>query len=161
MRAIVQRVLEARVEVDSVVVGAIEGGLLAYVGFAKGDTAEDRAWVVSKIVGLRIFEDAAPPETDAKRKMNRSLVDTGGSILLVSQFTLYGDLRRGLRPSFDEAMPPNDALVAYDALVRETRAMGVPVQTGRFRAEMRVHSVNDGPVTIWIDSAVRKASRAP
>lgn len=161
MRAVVQRVLEAHVEVDGAIVGSIEGGLLAYVGFAKGDTAEDRAWLASKIVGLRVFEEAATPEGDGKRKMSQGLVDTGGSLLIVSQFTLYGDLRRGLRPSFDEAMPPNEALIAYDALVRETRALGVPVQTGRFRADMRVHSVNDGPVTIWIDSAGRKAARAP
>jgi D-aminoacyl-tRNA deacylase len=162
MRAVVQRVQSARVEVGEQVVGTIEGGLLAYVGFARGDTAEDRGWVLSKMVGLRIFEDDGPEDPAAlmpKRKMTRSVLDTGGAVLLVSQFTLYGDLRRGMRPSFDEAMPANEALAAYDAAVRETRAMGVRVETGRFRAEMLVHSVNDGPVTIWIDSAARKASR--
>jgi D-tyrosyl-tRNA(Tyr) deacylase len=161
MRAVVQRVASARVEVDAEVIGAIEGGLLVYVGFAKGDTAEDRAWLASKVTGLRVFEeeDAEAPEEPAKKKMSRSLLDTGGSILLVSQFTLYGDLRRGLRPSFDEAMPPNEALIAYDALIREMRALAVLVQTGRFRAQMRVYSVNDGPVTIWLDSATRGALR--
>jgi D-tyrosyl-tRNA(Tyr) deacylase len=158
---VVQRVLRARVEVESATVGSIAGGLLAYVGFGRDDTAEDRAWVATKIVGLRVFEDApAAGEDPGKKKMARSVVDVGGAVLLVSQFTLYGDLRRGLRPSFDEAMPPNEALLAYDALVREVRALGVPVETGRFRAEMRVESVNDGPVTIWLDSKTRKAPRS-
>ena len=148
MRAVVQRVRSARVEVAGEVVGAIERGLLVYLGFGKGDTAEDRAWVLSKIVGLRVFEDAAG-------KMNLGVQEVGGALLLVSQFTLYGDVRRGRRPSFDDAMPPEEAERAYDAAVAETRAMGVPVQTGKFRADMKVTSLNDGPVTIWIDSAVR------
>jgi D-tyrosyl-tRNA(Tyr) deacylase len=154
VRAVVQRVLSARVEIDGEIVGAIEQGLLAYVGFGKGDTAEDRAWMLAKIVGLRVFEDELPP-----KKMARSLADVGGALLLVSQFTLYGDLRRGRRPSFDDAMPPEDAERAYDAAVVEARAMGVPVETGRFRADMKVHAVNDGPVTLWIDSVVRGAGR--
>jgi D-aminoacyl-tRNA deacylase len=151
---VVQRVLSARVEIDGAVVGAIEQGLLAYVGFGKGDTPDDRAWMLAKIVGLRVFEDDLPP-----KKMARSLADVGGALLLVSQFTLYGDLRRGRRPSFDDAMPPDDAERAYDAAVVEARAMGVRVETGRFRADMKVHAVNDGPVTLWIDSGVRGAGR--
>jgi D-tyrosyl-tRNA(Tyr) deacylase len=152
MRAVVQRVASARVEVDGQVVGAIDRGLLAYVGFGRSDTDEDRAWVLSKIVGLRVFEDAAG-------KMSLAVTDVGGALLLVSQFTLYGDVRRGRRPSFDDAMPPEDAERAYDAAVREARALGLRVETGRFRADMKVHSLNDGPVTIWIDSAVRYSPR--
>jgi D-tyrosyl-tRNA(Tyr) deacylase len=154
VRAVVQRVQSARVEVDGESVGAIEQGLLAYLGFGRGDTAEDRAWMLAKIVGLRVFEEDQPP-----KKMTRSLADVGGALLLVSQFTLYGDLRRGRRPSFDDAMPPDDARRAYDAAVLEARAMGVRVETGRFRADMKVHAVNDGPVTLWIDSAARSAAR--
>jgi D-aminoacyl-tRNA deacylase len=150
----VQRVLSARVEVDGETIGAIDHGLLAYLGFGKGDTAEDRAWMLAKIVGLRIFE-----ERDAPGKMTLGLADVGGGLLLVSQFTLYGDLRRGRRPSFDEAMPPGDALPSYEAAVVEARALGVRVETGRFRADMKVHSVNDGPVTLWIDSVVRSVGR--
>lgn len=153
MRAVVQRVLSARVEVGGEVVGAIGRGLLAYLGFGVTDTADDGAWVLSKIVGLRVFEDDAG-------KMNRSLVDVGGALLLVSQFTLYADVRRGRRPSFDEAMPPERAEIAYRAVVAQARAMGVPVETGRFRADMKVHSVNDGPVTLWIDSALRGVPRS-
>ncbi|MGH7293779.1 MAG: D-aminoacyl-tRNA deacylase [Polyangiaceae bacterium] len=153
MRAVVQRVAHASVEVDGERVGAIERGLLAYVGFGRGDTAEDRAWVLGKLAGLRIFEDEAG-------KMSRSVTEVGGKILLVSQFTLYGDLRRGRRPSFDDAMPPEEAERAYEAAVREVRAMGIGVETGRFRATMRVSSLNDGPVTIWLDSAARGAPRS-
>lgn len=149
-----QRVLSARVEIEGAIVGAIDQGLLAYVGFGKGDTPDDRAWMLAKIVGLRVFEDDLSP-----KKMARSLADVGGALLLVSQFTLYGDLRRGRRPSFDDAMPPDDAERAYDAAVVEARAMGVRVETGRFRADMKVHAVNDGPVTLWIDSVVRGAGR--
>jgi D-aminoacyl-tRNA deacylase len=152
MRTVVQRVAHARVEVGGETVGAIERGLLVYLGFGRGDTDEDRAWVLGKVVGLRIFEDE-------QGKMSRSVVDVGGALLLVSQFTLYGDLRRGRRPSFDDAMQPEEAERAYDAAVAEARAMGVPVQTGRFRADMQVTSLNDGPVTIWIDSAARTAPR--
>jgi D-tyrosyl-tRNA(Tyr) deacylase len=148
---VVQRVLAARVEVGDETVGRIGPGLLAYVGFGRGDTPEDRAWVLSKMVGLRVFE--------ANEKMSLSLTEVGGALLLVSQFTLYADLRRGRRPSFDDAMPPDEAAVAYDLAVNEARAMGLTVETGRFRASMRVHSVNDGPVTIWLDSADRTRRR--
>jgi D-tyrosyl-tRNA(Tyr) deacylase len=153
MRAVVERVLDARVEVGGQVVGAIGLGLLAYVGFGRGDTEADRAWVLSKLATMRIFEDEG-------KKMNRSLVDVGGALLLVSQFTLYGDVRRGRRPSFDEAMPPEEAERAYGAVVEHARTLGVRVETGRFRADMQVHSVNDGPVTLWLDSADRTAPRS-
>jgi len=148
MRAVVQRVSSARVEVDGEAMGAIERGLLVYAGFGRGDTDDDRAWVLSKIVTLRIFPDDAG-------KMSRSVGDVGGGLLVVSQFTLYADLRRGRRPSFDDAMPPAQAETAYDALVREARATGLRVETGRFAADMKVSSLNDGPVTIWVDSAIR------
>jgi D-tyrosyl-tRNA(Tyr) deacylase len=148
VRAVVQRVLEARVDVGGEVVGAIGKGLLVYLGFGAGDTPEDCAWVLSKIASLRVFEDDAG-------KMNRSVVDVGGALLLVSQFTLYGDVRRGRRPSFDAAMPPGEAERAYAAAIDQARGMGLRVETGRFRADMKVSSVNDGPVTLWIDSAAR------
>jgi D-aminoacyl-tRNA deacylase len=155
VRAVVQRVLDARVEVAGEVVGAIDRGLLAFVGFGRGDSAEDRAWVVSKIVGLRVFED------DAERgKMTLSVAEAGGALLLVSQFTLYGDVRRGRRPSFDDAMPPDEAKEAYDAVVAEARMTGLRVETGRFRADMTVRATNDGPVTLWIDSATRAKPRS-
>jgi D-tyrosyl-tRNA(Tyr) deacylase len=146
MRAVVQRVSSAKVEVDGEVVGAIERGLLVYLGAGKGDTSEDRAYVLAKVLGLRVFENEAG-------KMDHSVVDVGGALLVVSQFTLYGDLRRGRRPSFDGAMPPEEAERAYEAFVHEARAQGVAVATGRFRADMKVSSTNDGPVTIWIDSS--------
>ena len=153
MRAVVQRVTHASVDVGGERVGAIERGLLVYLGFGRGDTDEDRAWLLGKVTGLRVFEDE-------QGKMSRSVGEVGGSLLVVSQFTLYGDLRRGRRPSFDDAMPPEEAERAYDAAVSELRASGIPVQTGRFRADMKVTSLNDGPVTIWIDSAARGAPRS-
>ncbi|AKV03914.1 D-tyrosyl-tRNA(Tyr) deacylase [Labilithrix luteola] len=146
MRAVVQRVSWAKVEVDGEVTGAIERGLLVYLGAGKGDGAEERAYVLSKILGLRIFEND-------EGKMDKSVVDVGGSLLVVSQFTLYGDVRKGRRPSFDGAMPPEEAERAYDAFVAEARASGIRTETGRFRADMKVSSLNDGPVTIWIDTA--------
>ena len=148
MRAVVQRVAFAKVEVDGEVTGSIERGLLVYLGAGKGDGDAERAYVLQKVLGLRIFENDAG-------KMDRSVVDVSGGLLVVSQFTLYADLRRGRRPGFDDAMPPEEAERAYDAFVREARAH-VPtlkVETGRFRAHMRVTSMNDGPVTLWIDSA--------
>jgi D-tyrosyl-tRNA(Tyr) deacylase len=148
MRAVVQRVSNARVEVDGQTTGAIERGLLVYAGFGRGDTDDDRSWVLSKIVAMRIFPDDAG-------KMSRSVAEVGGGLLLVSQFTLYGDLKRGRRPSFDHAMAPAEAEVAYDALIREARATGLRVETGRFAADMKVTSLNDGPVTLWVDSSVR------
>jgi D-tyrosyl-tRNA(Tyr) deacylase len=146
MRAVVQRVAWAKVEVDGAMVGAIERGLLVYLGAGKGDGDAERAYVLSKVLGLRIFENDAG-------KMDHSVVDIGGALLVVSQFTLYGDVRRGRRPSFDGAMAPEEAESAYEAFVSDARAQGIPVATGKFRADMKVTSLNDGPVTIWIDSA--------
>jgi D-tyrosyl-tRNA(Tyr) deacylase len=148
MRAVVQRVAWAKVEVEGEVVGQIDRGLLVYLGAGKGDGEAERAYVLSKVLGLRIFENDAG-------KMDHSLVDIGGSLLVVSQFTLYADLKRGRRPSFDAAMPPEEAERAYDAFVHEARAQKIMVATGKFRADMKVSSLNDGPVTIWIDSALR------
>jgi D-tyrosyl-tRNA(Tyr) deacylase len=147
MRALVQRVAWAKVEVDGEIVGAIDKGLLVFLGAGKGDGDAERAWVLAKVLGLRIFQDDAG-------KMNLGVQDVGGALLVVSQFTLYGDVRRGRRPSFDDAMPPEEAERAYDAFVREARAQ-IRVETGRFRADMKVSSLNDGPVTLWIDTAVR------
>ena len=146
MRALVQRVAWAKVEVDGEVIGQIDRGLLVYLGAGKGDGDAERTYVLSKVLGLRIFENEAG-------KMDRSIVDVGGSLLVVSQFTLYADLRRGRRPSFDAAMPPEEAERAYEAFVHEARAQNIMVATGKFRADMKVSSMNLGPVTIWIDSA--------
>lgn len=145
MRALVQRVAWAKVEVNGETTGAIERGLLVYLGAGKGDGPAERAYVLQKVIGLRIFEDDAG-------KMNLSVEDVGGALLVVSQFTLYADVRRGRRPSFDDAMPPAEAERTYDTFVAEARAR-IRVETGRFRADMKVSSLNDGPVTIWIDSA--------
>ncbi len=145
MRAVVQRVTSARVAVDSRVVAAIEHGLLVLVGIARDDDAIDTAYLANKIVGLRVFEDA-------DHRFNRSVRDVEGAVLLVSQFTLYGDCRRGRRPSFDQAAPPVEARAVYAALTDAVRAHGVSVQTGEFQAHMAVESVNDGPVTILLDS---------
>jgi D-aminoacyl-tRNA deacylase len=148
MRAVVQRVAFAKVEVAGEVVGEIGRGLLVYLGVGRGDGDTERAYVLSKILGLRIFENDAG-------KMDQSVVDVGGALLVVSQFTLYGDVKRGRRPSFDGAMPPEGAEPAYEEFVRDARrTLGSDerVQTGRFRADMKVTSLNDGPVTIWIES---------
>ena len=145
MRAVVQRVTSARVAVDSRVVAAIEHGLLVLVGIARDDDATDTAYLANKIVGLRVFEDA-------DHRFNRSVRDVEGAVLLVSQFTLYGDCRRGRRPSFDQAAPPVEARAVYAALTDAVRAHGVSVQTGEFQAHMAVESVNDGQVTILLDS---------
>ena len=147
MRALVQRVARAHVRVGEETVGAIEAGLLVLVGVARDDTEGDLDYLTAKILHLRIFED----ETG---RMNRSVVDVSGSILLVSQFTLYGDTRKGRRPGFDRAAPPDPALRYYEAL-RERLAESVPVETGRFGASMDVESVNRGPATFWIDSRDR------
>lgn len=145
MRAVVQRARRARVEVAGEVTGAIEQGLVAFVGAETGDTDHDLAYVVNKVVGLRVFADEAG-------KMNRALADVGAGLLVVSQFTVFGDVRRGLRPAFDGAMEPVAAERMYDKFVEAARARGVTVATGRFRADMTVHVENDGPVTILIDS---------
>jgi D-aminoacyl-tRNA deacylase len=145
MRAVVQRARRARVEVGGEIVGAIERGLVAFVGAAEGDTDQDLAYVVNKVVGLRVF-------TDEAGKMSRSLQDVGGELLAISQFTVFGDVRRGLRPAFDGAMEVVGAERLYDRFVQDARARGVKVATGRFRADMRVVVENEGPVTILVDS---------
>jgi D-tyrosyl-tRNA(Tyr) deacylase len=145
MRAVVQRVSRAEVRVDGELVGRIGTGLLALVAAADDDTDADAAYLVDKITGLRIFADEAG-------NMNLALADVHGALLIVSQFTLYGDARKGRRPSFVKAMAPGPAEQLYDKLVSMARATGVPVETGRFRAMMQVELVNDGPVTILLDS---------
>lgn len=150
MRALVQRVVDASVTVDETVVGAIGRGLLVLAGFAVDDTADDSGWVARKIVELRIFDDDVGI-------MNRSLRETAGSILAVSQFTLYGSVRKGNRPSWSAAAPPDVARPRFEAFVRELEAqLGRQIPTGVFGAHMRVALVNDGPVTIWIDSHRRE-----
>ncbi len=146
MRAVVQRVTSARVDIDDVTVGAIDAGLLVLLAARDGDTTDDLEYVVRKVSELRIFEDDGG-------KMNHSVEDTGGAILLVSQFTLYGDTRKGRRPSFVKAMHPDQASPMMDAAAAAFAARGIPVQTGRFGADMQVHLVNDGPVTLVIDSS--------
>jgi D-tyrosyl-tRNA(Tyr) deacylase len=145
MRAVVQRVNEASVSVGGVVVGAIERGLLVYLGAAQGDETKDVQYAVDKIAGLRVF-----PNDDGR--MSLSVIDIGGAVLVVSQFTLFGDVRRGRRPSFDGAADPEDAERLYLEAVEGLRGKGLPVETGTFRAMMLVHSTVDGPVTIQIDS---------
>lgn len=140
-----QRARRARVEVAGEVVGRIDHGLVAFVGAARGDTDADLAYTVNKVVGLRVFPD------DAGR-MSRALADVGGGLLVVSQFTLFGDVRRGLRPGFDDAMDPAEAERMVDRFVAAARARGVRVETGRFRADMDVFVENEGPVTILVDS---------
>lgn len=146
MRACVQRVSQARVVVEGEVTGQIERGLLVLLGVAADDTDKELNWMVDKVIGLRIFEDA-------EGKMNLGLADVGGSLLVVSQFTLYGDCRKGRRPSFVGAAPPAMAEAMYDEFVARAADQGVPTATGRFRAHMEVELTNDGPVTIWLDTA--------
>jgi len=145
MRAVVQRVSSARVEVEGEVTGSIGRGLLVLLGVGQGDTEKQAQWLAEKTAGLRIFEDDAG-------KMNLSVQDVGGSVLVVSQFTLYGDCRKGRRPSFTEAAPPDLADRLYQVFGSHLRALDIPVETGVFQAKMEVHLVNDGPVTIWVDT---------
>ncbi|HLH38990.1 MAG TPA: D-aminoacyl-tRNA deacylase [Bryobacteraceae bacterium] len=146
MRAVVQRVTSARVSVDGAIAGEIGGGLLVLLGVARDDSPADAAFLAEKVANLRIFGD----ETG---KMNRSLLDTGGAMLIVSQFTLYGDCRKGRRPSFDAAAPPELARSLYEHFIAAARKLGVPVATGMFQASMRVALVNDGPVTLIVESS--------
>lgn len=145
MRCVVQRVTAASVVVEGRVVGEIGRGLVALIGVANGDGTADIDFTASKIRGLRVFEDE-------QGKMNRSVLEAGGAILAISQFTLLGDARRGRRPAFDEAAPPAVARLAYDAVVQALRTAGVPVATGVFQADMALTLTNDGPVTILLDS---------
>ena len=144
MRVLVQRVRYARVKVDGETIGAIDEGLLLLVGIKDGDTDEDLAWMAKKCAQLRIF-------TDADGKMNDSDVDVGGGVLVVSQFTLYGNAKKGNRPSFVEAGQPEFASAACDRFVTMLKAHVATVQTGRFGADMKVELLNDGPVTIWLE----------
>jgi D-tyrosyl-tRNA(Tyr) deacylase len=146
MRAVVQRVSRAGVSVGGEVVGAIDRGLLVLLGVAPTDTGADARWLADKVAGLRIFNDA-------DGKMNLSVQDVEGSVLVVSQFTLYGDCRKGRRPSFIGAAPPELAEPLYGAFVNAFRALGLPTATGRFGAMMQVELVNDGPVTLLIETA--------
>lgn len=145
MRAVVQRVSRASVTVDGAIIGQIEKGLLVLLGVAQDDNEADANYLADKIIGLRAFEDA-------DGKMNLAVTDVGGAILAVSQFTLYGDMRRGRRPSFDTAARPEQAKKLYEYFVEKIRLAGVPCETGEFQAMMRVDLVNEGPVTILIDS---------
>jgi D-tyrosyl-tRNA(Tyr) deacylase len=145
MRAVVQRVSRAQVTVSDESVGAIDAGLLVLLGVGRSDTEADASYLAEKIVGLRIFEDEGG-------KMNRSVQDIRGGILVVSQFTLYGDVRRGKRPSFDDAAPPENARGMYEFFVAQLRKSGLRCEMGRFQESMQVELINEGPVTILLDS---------
>jgi len=149
MRIVLQRVASARVDVNGLTVGSIGSGILALLGISRVDSEEDADFLLDKLIHLRIF-----PDQD--RKMNLSIQDCGGALLVISQFTLYGDCRRGRRPSFDQAAPPEQAQALYEYFLAAARRTTVPVQAGIFQAMMEVHLVNDGPVTILLDSADRK-----
>ncbi|HEX3103857.1 MAG TPA: D-aminoacyl-tRNA deacylase [Terriglobales bacterium] len=146
MRAVLQRVSRAQVSVDEEVVGTMGPGLLVLLGVGRNDAKADAEYLAAKIIGLRIFEDE-------NGKMNLSLAETHGAVLAVSQFTLFGDVRKGRRPSFDEAAPPELARELYEHFVAKIRKAGFKCETGRFQAMMQVELVNDGPVTILLDSA--------
>ena len=152
MRALVQRVSQASVSIDGETVGSIGAGLVVLVGIGQGDDEEDAAYVVNKTANLRIFSDDAG-------KFDRSALDIDAELLVVSQFTLYADTRRGRRPSFSEAMPPEPATALFERTLRLFEQTGLKVRTGRFQASMLVSIRNDGPVTIMIDSADRMRRR--
>ena len=146
MRIVLQRVQQARVDVDDETVGAIASGLLVFLGVTHSDSRKEADYLVDRIVNLRIFPDH-------ERRMNRSILDIGGAFLVVSQFTLYGNCKKGRRPGFDQAAPPELARELYEYFVQRLQLSGSPVETGVFQAEMKVHLVNDGPVTFFLDSA--------
>ena len=146
MRAVVQRVSSARVTVDGLLIGEIGSGLLVLLGASCSDVQDDVVYVVRKILGLRIFQNS-------DGKMGRSVTEVNGAVMVVSQFTLYGDVRKGRRPSFDEAEPPESARPLYDSVIEGIRGAGVKVATGEFGAMMEVSLVNNGPVTLLLDSA--------
>ncbi|MBR3867601.1 MAG: D-tyrosyl-tRNA(Tyr) deacylase [Butyricicoccus sp.] len=146
MRALVQRVSRASVTIGGKVHGAIDKGFLVLLGITEGDTEADARYLADKCVGLRVF-------TDENDKMNRSLADVGGGLLVVSQFTLYGDCSHGRRPSFIAAARPDTAIPLYECFVARCRESGLPVETGEFGAHMEVELLNDGPVTLWMDTA--------
>lgn len=150
MRAVLQRVTSASVHVDGELVGAIGPGLLIYVGVAEGDGASEAEWLAKRVAELRLFPESTG---DGARSMERSLIDSSGAALVISQFTLLADTKKGRRPSFFAAAAPDLAAPLVDAVVAVLRAQGIEVATGRFGAHMQVESVNDGPVTITLDSA--------
>ena len=152
MRAVVQRVSSASVSIDDEAVSRIGPGLVVLAAVGRDDTDADADYIVEKTVHLRVFPDA-------EGRFDRSVLDVGGGLLVVSQFTLYGDVRKGRRPSFTEAAPPGEASERFAALVERFRATGVPVETGQFQAMMDVALVNDGPVTLILDSADRHRPR--
>jgi D-tyrosyl-tRNA(Tyr) deacylase len=145
MRAVIQRVVRAKVTIAGETVGDIGPGLAVLLGVTHGDTPEQAQWLAEKIAGLRVFNDA-------DGKMNRDLTEVGGAMLIVSQFTLYGDCRKGKRPSFINAAPPSMAIPLYEGFVNAVKALGIRVATGRFGADMQVELINDGPVTLIVDS---------
>jgi D-tyrosyl-tRNA(Tyr) deacylase len=145
MRALVQRVASAKVLIDGEVVGQINRGLLILLGVTHTDSVAKASWLADKVVGLRIFNDG-------QGKMNLSVADVGGGILVVSQFTLYGDCSKGRRPSFIDAAPPEVAIPFYESFINAIRAQGIPTATGRFGAMMAIELVNDGPVTLMVES---------
>lgn len=153
MRLVIQRVHEARVVIAGNIHSSIQLGLVVLVGIGRFDTVADADYLVDKLLGLRIFPDE-------EGKMNRNISTAAGSLLIVSQFTLYGDCRRGNRPSFDQAAPPDQAVKLYEHFVQAARRGAVPVETGVFQATMQIHLVNNGPVTIWMDSADRAKPNA-
>jgi D-tyrosyl-tRNA(Tyr) deacylase len=145
MRALIQRVSRARVLIDGETVGAISGGLLVLLGITHEDTPAQAKWLAEKVASLRIF-------ADDEGKMNRDIGESGGAMLIVSQFTLYGDARKGRRPSFVDAAGPDQAVPLYEAFINAVKALGIATATGRFGAMMQVELVNDGPVTLMVDS---------
>ena len=145
MRALVQRVSHASVTIDGRIHGQIGQGFLVLLGITDGDTVDDAVYLADKTVKMRVF-------TDENDKMNRSLADVGGGLLIVSQFTLYGDCRKGNRPSFTNAARPETAIPLYEAFIARCRESGLPVETGEFGADMKVDLLNDGPVTLWMDT---------
>src|SRR5215469_6253166 len=149
MRLLIQRVSSAKVTANSSTCGAIGTGLLVFIGVSRTDSREDADYLLDKIAGIRIFPDA-------EGKMNLTIEQAGGSLLLISQFTLFADCRRGRRPSFDQAAPPEQARILYDYFVEQAKRLPVPVETGIFQETMQVDLINQGPVTIWMDSADRK-----
>jgi D-aminoacyl-tRNA deacylase len=149
MRLLVQRVSAAKVVANSSTVGAIGTGLLVFIGVSQADSREDADYLLDRLSGIRIFPDA-------EGKMNLNIEQAGGSLLLISQFTLYADCRRGRRPSFDKAAPPEQARILYEYFIERARRLPVPVETGIFQETMQVELINQGPVTIWMDSEWRR-----
>ena len=154
MRIVLQRVKSARVDVAGETVGSIGTGLVVLLGVTHADQAEDAEYLADKVIQLRIFSDEAG-------RMNRGLVEASGALLVVSQFTLYGDCRKGRRPSFDQAAPPEQARALYEYFIERLKSRNIAVQTGVFQAEMEIHLINDGPVTFILDSKRSAANYSP